>query len=275
MTHDAVRATAHTHDLTATQLAAAWERVRSTAPLVQCLTNRVAITLSANVLLAAGASPAMVDTPREARRFAGVADAVLVNLGTPTEESVSGIHEAVAGAVEAGTPWVLDPIGAGGLPWRSGIATDLVDLRPTVVRGNASEVIGLAGGAGGRGADSADRPEDAVPSAREVLARTGGAVAVSGPVDHLVDAGRTVLLGHGHEWLTQTTGAGCALGALVAACTAREGDPLVAAATATAAYTLAAESAAAASRGPGSFVPALLDELALLTPDALAERVVL
>ena len=240
---------------------------------MQCLTNRVAITLSANVLLAAGASPAMVDTPREARQFAGVAHAVLVNLGTPTEESMQGIAEAVAGAREAGTPWVLDPIGAGGLPWRSGIAQDLLAHRPTVIRGNASEVIGLAGGTGGRGADSAHRPEDALEAARGLTASTGGAVAISGPVDHLVEGRRLMLLGHGHEWLTRITGAGCALGALTAACTACTTDPLQAAATATAAYTIAAERAAEVSRGPGSMVAALLDELSLLTPDALEAAV--
>ncbi|WP_374928108.1 hydroxyethylthiazole kinase [Kytococcus sedentarius] len=261
------------HDLTRPQLGATWDALRTRSPLVQCLTNRVATTLSANVLLAAGASPAMVDTPREARAFAGVASAVLVNLGTPTEESMQGVAEAVTGARESGTPWVLDPIGAGGLPWRSGIATGLLAKRPTIVRGNASEVIGLAGGRGGRGADSTDHPESAVRAACRLVERSGGAVAISGAVDHLVDGRRLALLGHGHPWLTQVTGAGCALGALMAACVACTADPLLAAATATAAYTVAAERAAELSRGPGSLVPALLDELALLTPESLAAAV--
>ncbi|SNC64107.1 hydroxyethylthiazole kinase [Kytococcus aerolatus] len=274
-THDAERRELPTHDLDADALADTWERLRTRAPLVQCLTNRVATALSANVLLAAGASPAMVDTPREARFFAGRADAVLVNLGTPTEESMQGIAEAVPGAVEAGTPWVLDPIGAGGLPWRSGIAQDLLGHRPTIIRGNASEVLGLGGGGGGRGADSTDRPESALPTARELAGRTGGAVAVSGEVDHLTDGERVVLLGHGHPWLTRVTGAGCALGALMAACSAVTEDPLLAAAAATAAYTLAAETSGATSCGPGSFVASLLDDLHLLEPEHLAGRVVL
>ncbi|WP_462418983.1 hydroxyethylthiazole kinase [Kytococcus sp. Marseille-QA3725] len=258
---------------TADELATTWEDVRTRSPLVQCATNRVAMTLSANVLLAAGASPAMVDTPREARHFAGVADALLVNLGTPTEESVLGIQQAVRGAREAGTPWVLDPIGAGGLPWRSGVAQRLLEQGPTVIRSNASEVIGLAGGTGGRGADSTARPEDAVPAAQELAGRTGGAVAVSGAVDHLVDPARLLRLPHGDEMLTRVTGAGCALGALVAACTACTDDPLRAAATATAAYGLAAERAAGASRGPGTFAAALLDEIWNLTPQEVADDV--
>ena len=54
--------------------------MRGHAPLVQCLTNVVVAQWTANVLLAVGASPSMVDNPEEAGPFAAVADGVLVNL---------------------------------------------------------------------------------------------------------------------------------------------------------------------------------------------------
>ncbi|GAA5162377.1 hydroxyethylthiazole kinase [Ornithinimicrobium tianjinense] len=260
---------------TADDLGRTWEGVRSRSPLVQCLTNVVATQRTADVLLAAGAAPAMVDNPHEAGAFARVASAVLVNLGTPQDATVEAKRLAVAAAREAGTPWVLDPVAAGGLAWRTEVARELVALGPSVVRGNASEVLGLAGGAGGRGVDATDSAESALEAARELSQRHGCVVALSGPVDHLVLGDEVVRLAHGHPWLTRVTAVGCSLGALVAACCAVAEDSLAAAATATAALTLAAEDAAARSAGPGSFAPALLDELAALTPEALAGRAVL
>ncbi len=119
--------------------------LRSRNPLVQCLTNVVSSNFMANVLLSAGAAPAMVDNPEEAAAFARIAGAVLINLGTPTRAQVESMRLAVAAAHDAGRPWVLDPIGAGGLPWRGAVAAQLLAFKPAVIRGNASEIIGLAG----------------------------------------------------------------------------------------------------------------------------------
>lgn len=257
----------------ADDLGRAWEALQQDSPLVQCLTNVVAAQRTADLLLAAGAAPAMVDNPREAADFAAVASAVLVNLGTPQEETVTAARAAVASADRAGTPWVLDPVAAGGLAWRTEVARDLLGHGPAVVRGNPSEILGLAGGAGGRGVDSTHTAEAALQAAQDLSRRHGCVVAVSGPVDHVVREGTVLRLAHGHPWLTRVTAAGCALGALVAATTAASGDALVGAATATAALTLAAESAAAATHGPGTFAVALLDELAALNGEDLATRV--
>lgn len=248
-----------------------WDAVREQAPLVQCLTNIVVAPFTANVLLAVGAAPAMVDVPGEAGPFASVAGAVLVNLGTPYGETREAMLEAARAAVGSGTPWVLDPVAVGVLPVRTPLARQLLDLGPAVVRANASEVLGLAGfGEGGRGVDARDEAEAALPAAKELLARGVGAVAVSGPVDALVSADELVRLTGGSPLMTKVTGVGCALGALVGAGLAVGASPLVAAASATAGLCLAAEAAARTSRGPGSFAVALLDELSLLTGEAVA-----
>lgn len=257
--------------------------VRAREPLVQVVTNAVVTNVTANVLLALGASPAMCDVPGEAGPFAQVADGLLVNLGTPHAEQRAGALEAASAARDAGTPWVLDPVAVGTLPVRTELARRLLAARPTLVRGNASEILALAGqGTGGRGVDTADAPEAALPAARR-LAREGAVVAVSGPVDLVtgdvtsdvtgdVTSGADVLRVHnGHRWLTRMTGGGCALGAVMAAfagvarrtgCTTAH-----AALAATVAYTLAAERAAARVAGPGSFAVALLDELDRLSPE--------
>lgn len=263
--------------LEAARLGTCWDAVRDTGPLVQCITNIVVAPLTANVLLASGAVPAMVDNPRESGGFAAASGGLLINMGTPYAETADAMRAAVAGAATTGTPWVLDPIGAGALPWREGVAHELIDAAvPAIIRGNASEIIGLAGlGGGGKGPEAAHATEDAQAASRTLVERFGTVVAVSGPVDWLTDGDRVVRVPHGHEWMTKVTGVGCALGALMAACAAVCDDRLVAAATATTALTLAAETAASTTRGPGSFAVALLDELYLLTGDALTDRVAL
>lgn len=246
--------------------------LRAQPPLVQCLTNIVVAQWTANVLLAVGAAPAMVDNPREAAEFAPIASGVLVNLGTPYDDTADAMRLSAAAAA-AGTPWVLDPVAAGGLRWRTELALELLRSSPTIVRGNASEIMALTGGAGGKGVDATDSPEAALEAAQEIAQTYGTIVAVSGPVDHVTDGERTVLIANGHPWMTQVTGVGCALGALMAAFAGTGADPLTAAATATAVLTVAADEAAAASQGPGSFAVGLIDRLAALTPEGLAASV--
>ena len=81
--------------------------LRESPPLTHCITNSVVTGFTANVLLALGAAPAMVDIVDEAGMFAGVASGVLINLGTPTPEQRAASLEAAAGAVAAGTPWAV------------------------------------------------------------------------------------------------------------------------------------------------------------------------
>ncbi|KQZ22359.1 hydroxyethylthiazole kinase [Microbacterium sp. Root553] len=250
--------------------------LRGSPPLTHCITNTVVTGFTANVLLALGAAPAMVDIVDEAGLFAGVASGTLINLGTPTPEQRAASLEAVAGAVAAGTPWVLDPVAIGSLPVRTALAHDLVVSRPTAIRGNASEILALAGlTAGGRGVDATDTTDAASDAALALAARHGSVVAVSGPVDLITDGRRIVRIANGDELLTRVTGGGCALGAVMAAFlgTARTVgiDPLTAVASASLVYTVAAERAAARASGPGSFAVELLDALASVGPRDIAD----
>ena len=252
------------HQLTASS-AELLERMRASAPLVHCITNGVVMNFTANALLAAGASPAMVDIVGEAGPFAGVARGLLINLGTPAREQREAMREAVGVARAADTPWVLDPVAIGALPIRTDLAHSLTEQGPTVIRGNASEVLALAGaGAGGRGVDSADSAEAAAEPAAALAKRSGAVVAVSGPVDIITDGVSTVHVPGGSELLTRMTGGGCALGAIVAAFVASRVEASVLDATVAAHrfYSTAAERAEAAASGPGSFAVAFIDALA-------------
>ncbi|WP_265447096.1 hydroxyethylthiazole kinase [Flexivirga meconopsidis] len=252
------------------QVASLLARLRQETPLVQCITNSVVTGFTANVLLALGAAPAMVDNREEAPVFAGVADGVLINLGTLDAEVAETMQLTAAAAGAAGTPWVLDPVAVGGLPLRDRVGAALVPLRPSVIRGNASEVISLSGAdGGGRGVDSTASTEAASDAATSLARRTGGAVAVSGPVDRVVDGSGTRTVANGTPMMTKVTGVGCALGAMVAAFAPYAETPAEAAFAATAVLTIAAELADEKSDGPGTFAVQLLDALHRVGPAEL------
>jgi len=248
------------------------DSVRRQVPLVHCITNFVVANFTANVLLAAGAAPAMVDAPQEAGVLASVAGALLVNLGTVTSAQAEGMRVAVEAADAAGVPWVLDPVAIGALPLRTDLARELAQLRPAAIRGNASEIGALAGGSGGRGVDSTSTPDQVADVAREVARQFGTVVAMSGAVDLITDGTRTLRVDSGSVMLTRVTGVGCALGALIGACIAATDDRLLAAAAATSWICVAGSDAAAAASGVGSFAIGLLDAVDQLAGSDIAAR---
>jgi hydroxyethylthiazole kinase len=176
--------------------------------------------------------------------------------------AIDGARSGAAGPV----PWVLDPVAIGALPLRTSLAAEFVRRSPAVVRGNASEIAALAGGAGGRGVDSTAAPDQVAELAAELARTHGTVVAVSGAVDLLTDGTRTVRIVGGTPLLTRVTGVGCSLGAIIAGFCAVTPDRLVAAAAATALVCLAGERAVAQHPAPGSFAVGLLDQLSLVQP---------
>lgn len=237
-------------------------RLKENAPLVHCMTNLVAANFTANVLLASGASPAMIPAVEEAGEFAGIAGALLINLGTITGADSKAMSAAAAAAMKAGTPWVLDPVAAGVIGFRTGIALELLKFRPTVIRGNASEIVSLCGReGGGKGVDSAFSSNEALPAAVQLARNTDSVVALSGKIDYLTDGASIVSVEGGHEMMTRVTAVGCALGAIIAAMLPVSPSALIAAAAASALFAEAGERSAKGSTGPGSFAVAFLDNL--------------
>lgn len=242
-------------------------RVKSLSPLVHCLTNDVVTNFTANVLLAIGAAPAMVTAREEVAEFAPMANALSVNLGTLDVPQSQAIRAAIDAANIAHTPWVLDPVAVGPLRFRTEFALDLLALNPAVIRGNASEIIRLSGGASSsRGVDSTAQTESAVDAAQLLALKTGAIVAVTGATDYVTDGRRTVVLSNGAVLMTRVTGVGCALSATVAAFIGSvEKDQWWEATTAAVAYSsIAGELAARDAALPGSFAVAYLDRLASL-----------
>ena len=250
----------------ATATWASLQAVRERAPLVHNITNFVAMDVTANCLLALGASPAMVHAEEEVEDFVAIASSLVVNIGTLSPPWVAAMARAAARARALGRPWVLDPVGAGATPYRTRTALDLIELRPTVIRGNASEILALAGAAAGptKGVDSTHGTDEAVDAAAQLARSSGGVVAVTGALDRITDGARWREVGNGDPRMTRVTALGCAASAVIGAFLTVEPDPLEAAARALAIFGLAGERAVAGAAGPGSLRWRLLDELALL-----------
>lgn len=238
-------------------------RMRAASPLVQCITNYVAMNIAANVLLAAGASPAMVHAEEEAGEFAAIAGALTVNIGTLSPAWIGGMRAAAIGARVAGKPWVLDPVAHFATTLRRRTAAELMALKPTVVRGNASEIIALDGGASaGQGVDSGDPVERAEDAARRVALHSGAVVAVTGAVDFVTDGRRSVRIAGGSPLMPKVTALGCSLTCLVGAFLAVDPhEPFEATVAALATFAAAGETASEHVRGPGEFAWRFLDAL--------------
>jgi hydroxyethylthiazole kinase len=245
--------------------------MRKTAPLVHCITNFVAMNISANVLLAAGASPAMIHAEEEAGEFAAIAGALTINIGTLSADWLRGMRLAAIAATEAGKPWVLDPVAHYATAFRRTATAELMALRPTIVRANASEIIGLAGRSSrGQGVDSRDAVDEAEGSAVELARRHDTVVAVTGVVDFVTDGTRSTRIAGGSTLMPQVTALGCSLTCLVGAFAAiHPNEPFEATVAALATFAVAGEQAAQQAAGPGSFGWRFLDALAALDPPTL------
>ncbi|MFL5542725.1 MAG: hydroxyethylthiazole kinase [Longimicrobiaceae bacterium] len=249
---------------------AALQRLREQVPLVQSITNYVSMDVTANALLAIGAAPAMVHAAEEVEEFVGIAHALVINIGTLSPPWVEAMRLAADRAVALGKPWVLDPVGAGATRYRTDTARELAERRPAIIRGNASEILAVAGAANAtRGVDSAHASSDAVESARGLARQLGCVVAVTGAVDYVTDGARTLSVSNGHPLMTRVTALGCSATALVGAFAAVHTDPLVATAAALGALGVAGEIAARDADGPGTFRWKLLDALYLLDEGAM------
>jgi hydroxyethylthiazole kinase len=251
------------------QMIWAVETVRRMNPMIGSITNTVTINFVANAQLAVGGSAAMVYLPDEGEFLANAGGAMYVNVGTLLPIYEQTLPRTVKVLHETGRPWVLDPVAVGIGSLRTDLLRQLKAYKPSVIRGNASEILALAGlwevdggtdGSTVRGVDSTDSVTSAKIAAVALAKWTGGAVAISGKTDLVTDGSIAALSHGGSHFMNKITGSGCSLGGVVAVY-ATAASPFIAALTATAVYNLAASRAERQVDGPGSFQVAFLDEL--------------
>ena len=244
------------------------KNMRSTNPLVQCITNYVAMNIAANTMLAAGASPAMVHTAEESAEFTAIAGALTVNIGTLSPSWVEGMKKAIHSANKNGKPWVLDPVAHFATPYRNSVAKELLAMNPTVLRGNASEIMALAGEqSSGQGVDAGDSVLAAMNAAKALAKKHDNVVVITGEIDFVTDGSRVAHIHGGSELMSQITAMGCSLTCLLGAFLATQKDAFAASIGALALFAEAGTRTAETAKGPGSFAWQFLDQLSTIQPE--------
>ncbi len=254
------------------------DAVKRRRPLIHCLSNLVSANDCANLALAAGASPIMAQAAAEAAEITAAASATVLNTGTPDGERFAVCARWGREAARLGQPLVLDPVGVGASPWRLRETEALLEaFTPSILRVNLGEARALLQD-GGRGL-GVDSPAPAgrkacLAAARELAARRGTVVLLSGAEDVIADGGAVFLVSGGSALAAQVTGTGCMLSVLCGVFAAVEPDMGRAAVLAAAFWKVCARRAeqAAGGRGPGSFRTALLDAAGTLTAGEFARE---
>lgn len=253
------------------------EKVRAKGPMISTVTNTVTREWMSNVLMATGSTPAIVNMPDEALSLIEFTDATYIDMGTILPEYEETLLEAAKSLHEKGHPWVLDPVFVGVGSLRTKILKEFKEYKPSIVRGNPTEIMVLADLWGLNGGVPLDRPSmdpqhkviEAETAAVSIARYTGGAVAVSGEIDLISDGEVICQTYGGSHYMRKITGTGCSLAFLMASYLTCA-TPLIAAIAASNAFKLAGTLAQTKSKGPGTFRVSFLDELYRLTPDGVS-----
>lgn len=262
------------------QIIKAVETVKQTNPMAGSITNTVTINFVANAQLAVGGAAAMVYLPDEGEMLAKAGGATYINVGTFFPVYEETLPQTAKVLYDLKKPWVLDPVAIGIGTLRTNMLKLFKEYKPSIIRGNASEIIALAGlwGLDGgidkskvRGVDSTDSVKAARKAAIALAKWTNGAVAVSGEVDLVTDGSLVASSKGGSHFMEKITGAGCSLGG-VTAVYATSASPFIAALTAVSVYNLAGKRTEQKVDGPGSFQVQFLDELYKATPSEIADN---
>lgn len=247
------------------------------SPLCHNMTNLVVQNFAANVALCIGASPIMANYGKEAKDLARLGGALVINMGTVTPDGLLDYTKAMQAYNEIGGPILFDPVGAGAtIIRRNAVKTLMSNGYFDVIKGNENEIKTVLGESTGqqKGVDSGastSEEADKVRLVKKLAARERNIVVMTGKTDYLSDGDRTFSIKNGHAYLGNITGSGCTLGTTIAAFLAvHKVDRLLAALAGMLMYEIAAEQAAARDdvKGPGTFVPAFLDQLHLIAADA-------
>lgn len=247
------------------------------SPLSHNMTNLVVQNFAANIALCIGASPIMANYGEEAKDLARLGGSLIVNMGTVTPDGIRNYTKAIQAYNEVGGPVLFDPVGAGATAVRRESVRTLMSVGYfDVIKGNENEIRTVLGESMGqqKGVDSGLSTSDEgekVRLVKKLAARERNVVLMTGSTDYLSDGDRTYAIRNGHSYLGNITGSGCTLGTTIASFLAiHKEDRLLAALAGILMYEIAAEKAAARNdvKGPGTFVPAFLDQLYLLAADA-------
>lgn len=250
-------------------------QIRSTSPLVHNITNHVVMNNTANAILAVGASPIMSHAHQEIDDMVQICQSVVINIGTLDEYWVASMIKAANKANQLQKPWILDPVGAGATAYRNSTLEQLLALKPTVIRGNASEILALAKHniTVTKGVDSTAQSNEAVSAAQYLNREFGSIVCISGETDIIVTERQIYYVRNGSMLMTKVTGLGCSASAVIGTFIAGVENKAEAVLAATSLFSIAGEIAAKQAVGPGSLQVLLLDKLYNITFEEIKQLI--
>ncbi|MPS74493.1 MAG: hydroxyethylthiazole kinase [Chryseobacterium sp.] len=251
------------------------QSVKDQSPLVHNMTNFVVMNNTANALLAVGASPIMAHAKSEIKEMVAISNAVVINIGTLDEDWSESMLIAAEEAHRTKKTWVLDPVGAGATSFRDEVLAKLLQFNPTVIRGNASEIIALAKAnkTVTKGVDSTAESNEAVFAAQSLVENYRSVVCISGATDIIIDEKETYFVENGHPLMTKVTGLGCSASAIVGAFAGVSENKTESTVAAMALLGIAGELSEKISKGPGSLQMNILDKLYNISEKEFFENV--
>ncbi len=243
------------------------EEIREKSPLIHNITNFVVMNNTANALLSLGASPVMAHAIEEVADMASIASALVINIGTLSENWIKAMKLAIKTAASRKIPIIIDPVGAGATKFRTETLKDLFAIaNPTVIRGNASEIMALIDtNIKTKGVDSSQSSDSALNAALALAKEYNCIVVVSGVIDIITDGEKNIFIENGDLMMPKVTGLGCTATALTGAFCAINHNYFEACANAMAVMGICGELAVKISKGPASLQMNFLDKLFTLT----------
>lgn len=257
------------------------EDVKKNKPLVHSITNYVTATDCANIILAIGGSPTMADFSKEVEAIAGIAQAVVLNMGIINDDMVEAMIIAGKKANECRIPVIFDPVGAGVAPYRNSVAQRLLkEVKMNIIRGNISEIKFISGiSSVTKGVDASESDmnmtnEDKVNVAKKLAKKSNCTVAITGAEDIISDSKRNVILSNGSKMLANVTGTGCMTSALCGAYAGAGSDDFIAAVSAVLSMSISGEISEEKNKniGLGSFHVGIMDSISNLTAEIIKEK---
>lgn len=252
--------------------------------LIHNITNYVTVNDVANILLASGARPIMADDIAEVEDITTICQGLYLNVGTLNERTIESMKLAGKKANELNHPIILDPVGMGASNLRNETVKYLINnLKISVIRGNVSEIKCIATGVGAaRGVDSAEGDDGSLETIEGVIKitqdlskKTNAIVVATGIIDVISCDDKSYLVYNGHAKMSDITGSGCMLSAIIAAyVTSEKNEMFKATVAAVMAMGIAGEKAFARLGkydGNSSYRNYLIDALDNLKPIDLKE----
>jgi len=251
------------------------EAVRREGPVVHHLTNWVTIYDCAQVVKSFGASPVMAHAPEEVADMTGIASALVLNIGTLTNDLVESMKIAARAAESRGIPVVLDVCGAGATPFRDQKCLELLeDTRIGIIKGNRSEIARVAGvDVRTKGVDAASVDGDLAAIVAKLASQRHCTVVMTGREDLVADERKLYRISNSVELMSQVVGTGCMAASVIGTFAGAAPRDLTAASVAgLCCYEIAAELAAERSGGPSSFKLHLFDKISALRKEDVVSR---